>query len=109
VGSELLTEGGLVALEAGLVSLGGALDLLLGDQPRLGSHLGVEERRYRDPSPLRLLDEELLGDERLDLLALRWQICSWKFVSCAARALPTSSAVIICPSTSAGGSLFGAV
>jgi hypothetical protein len=89
VGSELLTEGSLVALEVSLVSLRGALDL--------------------DPSPLRLLREGPLGDERLDLLPLRLQICSWSLVSCAARAMPTSSAVIISPSPSAGGSSFGAV
>jgi hypothetical protein len=96
-------------LEVGLMSLGGALDLRLGDQSKLGSHLGVEERRFRDPSPPRLLDEELLGDERLNLLPLGLQICSSSLVSGAARALPTSSAVILYPSTSAGGSPFGAV
>jgi hypothetical protein len=38
--------------------------------PSLEVSSGVEERRYRDPPPLRLLDEELLSDERLDLLPL---------------------------------------
>jgi len=68
VSPDLLPEAGLVALKPGLVGLVETIDLLLGDQPDFRSNLGVEQGLEREASLGRLLGEELLGDQRLDLL-----------------------------------------
>jgi hypothetical protein len=70
VGSNLLPDRRLIPLEPGLVSLGGALDLLLGDQSKLGSHLGDERLDLLALEGVNLLFKlgEWCGDGLLDLL-----------------------------------------
>ena len=61
---------GFFPAQTRLVRLIERLDLLLGDQPDLGRHLGVEERRDRHPPLRRLLGQETLRDEGIELLPL---------------------------------------
>ena len=69
--ADLRAESCFVPAQARLVRLIERLDLLLGDESDLGRHLGVEERRDRHPPLRRLLGQQPLGDQGIELLPLQ--------------------------------------